>query len=61
MDTITLRQFHDDAAIRAQVYARARAARAQAVHDAVAKVAARIKWALQEFGSSHVPGRPAQG
>jgi hypothetical protein len=61
MDPITLRQFHDDAALRADLFARARAARSQAVHDAMARLAARIKWALHEIGSPHVPGRPAQG
>lgn len=59
--TPTLERFHNDPGFREEILRRARHQRATFVHDAMARLATRIKWALQSVGSPHVPGRPAQG
>jgi len=61
MKAITLENLRNDPEFLDELRRRAHRARAEAAHALVVAVAARLKWMLQEIGSTHVSGRPAQG
>lgn len=61
MKPITLENLRDDPELIDELHRRAHHARAEAAHELLLIVAARLKWILRDIGSIHVSGRPAEG